>query len=259
MTLKSFFPYYGGKYRAALRYPPPQHATIIEPFAGSAGYALRYSGRRVRLYDKSEAIGAIWSYLIRATAAEISRLPLLAVGESVDSLPLPQEARWLIGMWVNSGSAQPKKTQTAWRRWGEGPRGRIAAQVEHIRHWTIETASYDAAANEVAAWFIDPPYRDMGRHYPHGSGAIDFDALGAWCRTRRGQVIVCEQDGASWLPFRSFGAFESNHGNSGRSHSREAIWMNDFPGAALWLPGDAAGAATEPRGANNAATPSPVR
>jgi hypothetical protein len=250
VTLKSFFPYYGGKHRSATRYPPPQHATIVEPFAGSAGYALRYADRRVRLYDKSEAIGAIWSYLIRATSGEILRLPLLDVGQSVDTLPLPQEARWLIGMWVNPGSAQPKKTQTAWLRgdgctarfsqWGDGPRGRIAAQVDHIRHWTVETASYEAAANEIATWFVDPPYRNMGRHYPCGADDIDFAALGAWCRERRGQVLVCEQAGASWLPFRAFGAFKSNQGHTERTRSAEALWLNDFPGAALWLPGGAA-------------------
>lgn len=30
---------------------------------------------------------------------------------------------------------------------------------------------------------------------------MDFDALATWCRSRTGQVIVCEQQGATWLPF----------------------------------------------------------
>ena len=39
--LKPFWRYYGGKYRAAPAYPPPRLGTIVEPFAGSAGYSLR--------------------------------------------------------------------------------------------------------------------------------------------------------------------------------------------------------------------------
>ena len=35
--LKPFFTYYGGKYRAAPKYPEPVHGSIVEPFAGSAG------------------------------------------------------------------------------------------------------------------------------------------------------------------------------------------------------------------------------
>lgn len=40
-ALKPFWRYYGGKYRAAPRYPVPLHRTIVEPFAGAAGYSLR--------------------------------------------------------------------------------------------------------------------------------------------------------------------------------------------------------------------------
>jgi hypothetical protein len=38
-ALKPFFNYYGGKWRVARRYAPPEHDLIIEPFAGAAGYA----------------------------------------------------------------------------------------------------------------------------------------------------------------------------------------------------------------------------
>ena len=41
--LRPFFCYYGGKWRAAPKYPPPEHDTIVEPFAGAAGYATRYA------------------------------------------------------------------------------------------------------------------------------------------------------------------------------------------------------------------------
>jgi site-specific DNA-adenine methylase len=50
--LKPFFCYYGGKWRAAPHYPAPEHDRIIEPFAGAAGYSMRYPQKRVALYEK---------------------------------------------------------------------------------------------------------------------------------------------------------------------------------------------------------------
>lgn len=53
-----------------------------------------------------------------------------------------------------------------------------------------------------ATWFIDPPYRGRpGSHYRYGSKLIDYTNLAAWCQMLPGQVIVCEQHGADWLPF----------------------------------------------------------
>ena len=82
----------------------------------------------------------------------------------------------------------------------------IAAQVGRIRHWRIIHGSYEAAAlPHVATWFVDPPYQVAGSHYRYGSKQIDYSALGAWCRARDGQVIVCEGGGADWLPFQTIG------------------------------------------------------
>jgi hypothetical protein len=50
--VRPFFGYYGGKWRDSVKhYPKPQFETIIEPFAGSAGYSLRYASHNVRLYE----------------------------------------------------------------------------------------------------------------------------------------------------------------------------------------------------------------
>jgi len=49
MKLRPFWRYYGGKFRAAPRYPTPTHKTIVEPFAGAAGYSLRVDDLRVHL------------------------------------------------------------------------------------------------------------------------------------------------------------------------------------------------------------------
>lgn len=247
MELKPFFTYFGAKWRAALKYPPPLHRQIIEPFAGGAGYAIRYADRDVLLVEKNPAIAGIWEYLIRAPEAEIQSLPLLVQGQHVDDLKWPcHAARDLVGMHINPGGASPRRINGQWivegrefpfSTWSIQSRARVAQQLRFIRHWRVICGDYSAAPDVEASWFIDPPYQGMGRHYPCGSEDLDFPALGAWCRSRRGQVLVCEQTGAAWLPFTPFGAFKSNVVNrSGRTRSAEALWMNDWPGAALWLP-----------------------
>lgn len=222
-ALRPFFSFYGGKWRAAPRYPAPEHRLLIEPFAGSAGYATRHPDREVLLYDIDPVIVGVWSYLIRVSAAEVLRLPLAF--ESVDDLDIPQEARWLLGFWINKAVAQPRKTPSIWMRsggrgcWGEGVRQRIASQLDAIRHWRVTQSSYeDVAPSRPATWFVDPPYHDKGRYYTFHN--IDFPRLAQWCRRLPGQVIACEQEGADWLPFRPLGNVKSSRGMS-----REAVWI----------------------------------
>ena len=69
--MKPFFQFYGGKWRAAKYYPAPKYDTIIEPFAGSAGYSLRYYKKRVILVDINPTIVTLWKYLISATPTDI--------------------------------------------------------------------------------------------------------------------------------------------------------------------------------------------
>ncbi len=66
-----------------------------------------------------------------------------------------------------------------------------------------------------------------GVTYDFGSGAIDFPALGDWCRGRQGQVIVCENDGADWLPFTPFASAHAMFGTRRSGRSAEAIWTNE--------------------------------
>lgn len=73
--------------------------------------------------------------------------------------------------------------------------------------WTVTEGSYERAADLEATWFVDPPYGDKGRYY-----RVQFDqfeALGDWCRQRRGLMIACEGPGATWLPFSVLGSFKS--------------------------------------------------
>jgi hypothetical protein len=218
-----FFPYYGGKYIRAKYYTRPRHRVVVEPFAGSAGYATRYRHHAVRLYDVNPVVIGVWNYLIRVRGAELRSLP--AEVEHLDDHPgLIPEARWLIGFWLNKGCTTPRKRRSAWMPlhpsdgcyWGERVRDRLAEQVESIRHWTAEVRSYDRVPDGPATWFVDPPYRGrVGSYYAHKFH--DHGRLAEWCRSRTGQVIVCEHHGADWLPFRPLGP-------TGRRNYREAIW-----------------------------------
>lgn len=229
--LKPFFHFFGGKWRASARhYLPPKHSVIVEPFAGSAGFSVRHHDKRVLLYDVDPVICGVWDYLIRVSPAEILSIPDIAMNGTVDDLSVCQEARWLVGFWVNAATATPCKTPSKWMRagthpgvfWGERARQRIATQVEAIRHWQIRQSSYaDIQPMPHATWFVDPPYQVAGRNYRFGSEGIDFAHLGEWCRALPGQVIVCENDGADWLPFKPIDGLRS------RLKTVEAVWLKE--------------------------------
>ena len=247
LHLRPFFTFYGGKWRCAPRYPPPRHRTIVEPFAGSAGYSLRHAHRQVILVERDPAIAATWRYLLHETPAGILALPDIRMDETVDDLPVCEEARLLIGWWLNNGSSLPKRRPSAWMRrdraqggpgwttgggrlaWGRRVRERIAAQLGAVRHWTLIEGDYTDAPDVEATWFVDPPYSVAGRHYRYGSARLDYGALADWCRSRQGQAMVCENVGADWLPFQPFLDVQARGaGHDGRV-SHEALWVLDAP------------------------------
>lgn len=144
--LRPFFGYYGGKWRDAVKhYPVPEHSVVVEPFAGSAGYALRHhAGRKVVLCEKDPVIYAVWEFLLHATPRDIRRIPFLRDGESVDDLRgVPEGAKALVGLWLNRATSRPRKNPSKWMRsgirpgsfWGERVRETIARQVEALGRW----------------------------------------------------------------------------------------------------------------------------
>jgi hypothetical protein len=234
--MKPFFGYFGAKHRAAPHYPRPAHELVIEPFAGSAGYATRWNARRALLIDRDEHVVGVWQYLIKASAAEIRALPLLEPGQRVDSLAVHQEARWLIGFWCGVGAWTPRLSGLSpWgvanlkkglmKSWGPRVRERIASQVDRIRDWSAVLGSYRDAPDVDATWFIDPPYQVAGTKYRHGSRAVDFTDLAAFCRDRRGLVMACEANGATWLPFVPLAPVVSCAAGTGKP-SDEVVWLS---------------------------------
>ena len=242
VRLRPFFGYYGGKWRDALRnYPPPKYDTIVEPFAGSAGYSLRYHQRHVVLCEVNPVLVGVWNYLIRVKPEEILRIPDVPPEGCVDDLHLPEEAAWLVGFWLNRGTAAPRKRPSKWMRdnvrpgsfWGHRVRTTISSQVEAIRHWKVRQCSYeDCHVDGPATWFVDPPYQLAGQHYSFGSAEMDYPALAGWCRSRSGQVIACENAGADWLPFEKLADVKTTR--PGR-RSVEVRWTNE---AAVFTPSE---------------------
>jgi site-specific DNA-adenine methylase len=221
--LHPFFSYFGSKYRLAKYYQEPQYDEIIEPFAGSAGYALKYPDKKVTLYEVYDPIVELWDYLIRVSEAEILSLPLgpfdkdHPVEAEVDCIP----ARTLLGFWLTESQTSASRypfSKSRGGNWTERKRQMIARQLIFIRHWKIEKCSFDQIPNRRATWFVDPPYEEAGSRYRHNK--IDYTRLGEWCKSCEGQVIVCEQNHAKWLPFE--------HLRLGRNASnkdyRELVW-----------------------------------
>lgn len=223
---RPFFTYYGGKWRTAKRYPAPIHGTIIEPFAGSAGYSLRYVERNVILIDSYEPVAALWAWLIQASQQDVLDIPDIAPGEDVGAMGLDRGPELLVSWWLNKGNSRPCNVMSAWARegrysrqfWGEVVRNRIASQVHRIDHWQVIHGDYRDAPDIEATWFVDPPYVSAaGRHYIHND--IDYHALREWCSSRRGQAMVCEQYGAEWCPFLPMAPAKGR-----RRMSREVLW-----------------------------------
>ena len=229
-------PYYGAKNRLSPKYPAPKHRIIIEPFAGSAGYSFLHYEHDVMLYEKNEKTFAAMSYAIRASSDEILSLPLLGQNDHIDSFDLTFEQKCLIGFWLNNGTTIPCKTLSKWGRennervsfWSAKCRARLSETVKKIKHWKIFNFSYEKAPDIEATWFIDPPYQKAGKYYPCSSKDLDFSKLAEWCKSRHGQTIVCENQGADWLPFKFFRQISgTSKDKETRRKSTEVIWINE--------------------------------
>jgi len=219
--------YFGTKTDQAKHYPVPAHSKIIEPFAGTAKYSLRYWDRDVILIDKYNVIISIWKWLQQCSSQDILKLPNLKEGEKLSDLNWDCiEQRWFMGFIIAAGDASPRNKVSSRMSTHRPKRQRsrlkkIASDLEKIRHWEIRLGDYKDLINEEATWFIDPPYQHGGQHYKHGNKGINFLDLSKWCKSRIGQTIVCENTKADWLPFKPMiKTIGSIH------KTTEAIWSN---------------------------------
>lgn len=218
--------YYGAKTNIVDHYPPPKFDKIIEPFAGSARYALKYFDRDVLLLDKYDVIVKIWKWLQQCSPKDILGLPrFLDPGTRIDSLSFDcEEAKLFYGFMMGKASERPRVKVTD-RIAVDRPNfinyglKRIAANLFKIKHWTIIEGDYTDAPFIEATWFIDPPYQHGGSTYPVHD--VDYNDLGNWCQDNKGQIIVCENTKADWMEFKPM----LSQRGSVRT-TTEAIWSN---------------------------------
>jgi site-specific DNA-adenine methylase len=227
------FYYYGGKRSLARFYDAPAFPVIVEPFAGSAAYSLFHlaSVELVLLVEKDPRVAEVWRRLLSMTPKDVLAMPIPEVGE--------QTSDFLFMTVATSNGVAVSKRMTVTPRM---PR-EIRRQMEQIARVLpmvkakvrLIEGDYRDAPNIEATWFIDPPYQPtrvggasnpQGMGYARGCSAaeLDFeDRLGEWVVTRRGQVIVCEQEGADWLPFRPLARRTDSIGK----RRAEVVWTND--------------------------------
>ena len=197
------FSYYGSKSKIIQYYPSPKYNTIIEPFAGSARYSLMYYEKDCWLNDSYKVITDIWNWIINATKEEINAIPELKKGESLNKLNIDPKLKLLLGFVVNSGVQSPRKTCSKWaEEKGEfiKHKKRLLSYCGKLDHWLITGLDYRDISNLEATWFIDPPYQFVTEKYKKHD--INYEELTEWCKSRKEQVIVCENSYGNWLPFK---------------------------------------------------------
>jgi len=218
--------YYGSKKAIINYYPPPKFGHIIEPFAGTAPYALKYWDRKVTICDKYDVIYMIWKWLQSCEISDINKLPHhITIDQTLDDFMFDcEEAKLLMGFIIAKGIEKPRIKPTE-RAIVSRPNtinftlGKIKRDLHKIKHWNILHESYDSIQNQPATWFIDPPYQHGGQSYVENK--INFSSLSEWCKSREGQSIVCENTRADWLNFNPMILISGTH-----KKTTEAIWSN---------------------------------
>jgi site-specific DNA-adenine methylase len=225
--------YTGSKWAASVKYPEPLYETIIEPLAGSAGYSLRYADHKVILCEINPDVVTIWRMIQKNKNLE-RRLPAeIAPGTVVEEMRgIDEEVRLFLHYKTCAAHAgyHLKFTDRGAARWPLDRR-RVLAMAHLIKHWDVRCESFDRLEppRGPCTWFVDPPYQQViaaGRgdyKFKHVNyGVLANHVRNVW----RGQVIVCEQEGANWLPFRPLYNLSAQH-YAGCKLTTEVMYYND--------------------------------
>jgi len=215
------FSYYGAKTKIINHYPSPTKDTIIEPFAGSARYSLKFFDRNIILYEKDEKVFKIWKYLQEATEKDILSLPDAPPKTDLRKIKsLSKEEAWLIGFQGNRGAARPNNIMSVRSTWSKD-KVRIAKEVYKIKHWNIiQKDAMNMPIDNNISYFIDPPYTVQSHGYTHKH--VDFNKLKNIIN-KLDEVIVCGNESDKWLDFQPL----INMRGTGKKHV-ECVYIKGF-------------------------------
>lgn len=250
---KSAWSNYGGKSRIIHHYPAPKYPLIIEPFAGAGAYAMRWTGAEDEytggpiqcwLNDLDPTIYAMWKFLTLPGALSTVRHMVpdtVNAGDKVSELLhlagpgyLDMNLSGLLALCqaeANQGTqgargVHDQVTSIGAKCWPRLKR-KLEWVIPHVKDFKITNLDYLALPDIEATWFVDPPYdNEAGRRY-RTSGGIDYQVLAEWCKSRKGQVIVCEGESANWLPFRPLMERQGIRSRYQKSRAMELVWTND--------------------------------
>lgn len=240
--IRPLFAYFGSKWNLAKTYPmPKQGQTLIEPFAGSACFAMWCLNQgwrgKVILNEADNAVAGLWKWMLSVEPTDIMKLPCAALipGTQYSDYGIPSEAQYLIARWMSYGSGSGKTVPDREKNpehyhWSEATKFRLVKTLIALRDVdiTIRHGDYLGIPNQNAFWFLDPPYRTNAVRYTKDA-TMNFAQLGAWVRSRVGQVVVCEQQGAHHdLSFRVHRLRKSTMPTSKFAHYKELIYTQGF-------------------------------
>lgn len=231
------FSVYGSKSRLVHHYPKPRHKLIIEPFAGGANYSLAYYNHDVLLHDLNEVVLDSWKFLQHPDALEwIRQLPYkpackTPIEELLPKGSPPEMRHWVMAVMARGTAGSIYANRNMVTTFGHDAwTFQIRASqlvVKQIKHWKIRRGDYREIDNQEATWFIDPPYSGRaGKHYVHASHHLDYEELADWCKSRKGQVIVCEMGNADWLPFETL-VMAERLGHRKSFRYKEVMWYRE--------------------------------
>ncbi len=227
------FKWFGSKWLSSRLYPAPEHDTIFEPYAGSAGYSLRHHEKKVVLWEENTQVRELWTWLITcATDALVREIPLdLPEGTDIRTLGLTEGQQLLLKHWQRTNNVGDCWTVSPWGnkpgQWTANTRARVAEELYAVKHWKVR----HVRPNRPGTYFLDPPYIYNYRY--RFKDGFDHDALVAKIGMipAGSQIIVCEaacqKTGRvpEYLPFKPFGSrITSRRKKTENHHSSEYLY-----------------------------------
>ena len=165
------FKWFGSKWSASKHYPRPLYDTIVEPFAGGAGYALRYADKRVVLAETNTHLLRLWRWIIDdASKEDVLDIPLgLRVGEDIRTIGLSDGQALLLKHWQRTNNVGDCWTISPWGnspgQWTANTRARVADEIQAVKRtlilfehgewecWCCDREGYESVSSD----YVGPP------------------------------------------------------------------------------------------------------